>query len=493
MRNFKFMFLFFIVLSYTSGSATNYYISNGGSNSNNGLSPGMAFLTIQHAIDSETLLPGDSIIVADGNYAGFDNRSHSGTAGNPLVFYASGTNVRITSSGPLRGDGINIENVDYNVIDGFIVNNMPGSADGIRLVNGDFHVVRNCTTIGNGNRGIFTGFTDDILIENNECANSVLEHGIYVSNSSDRATIRNNVCYGNNAAGIHMNADVSIGGDGISDGFKIYGNWIFENNQAGGLNMDGIRDAEIFNNVIFDNHSAQGIALFQIDAAVPSTGAKIFNNTIIVPSDGRWGILLRDGSHAGATIYNNIILTRHPFRGCIATFGTTNLESDFNVLMDRISPAGDDPSENLSLSQWQSNTGLDQNSLVAGSFDDLFVDTSLHDFHLKENALARDMGSSDVAQIVTTDFDGLERPLGNSFDIGAYEFNEFLVSDCDHEFLHVSVQSGTLFNSAFNITSDANLTSGTISFTAQNSVKLLPGFEAAGTIFSIDILDCSEH
>lgn len=493
MRNFKCILLVLFVISFETGGATNYYISNSGSNSNTGLSPGMAFLTIQYAIDSETLLPGDSVIVADGNYAGFDNRAHSGAAGNPLVFYAAGANVRVTSSGPIRGDGINIENVNFNVIDGFIVNNMSGTADGIRVVNGDFHIVRNCTAIGNGNRGIFTGFTDDILIENNECANSVLEHGIYVSNSSDRAIIRNNVCYGNNAAGIHMNADVSIGGDGISDDFKIYGNWIFENNQAGGLNMDGIRDAEIYNNVIFDNHSAQGIALFQIDAAVPSTGAKIFNNTIIIPSDGRWGILLRDGSHEGATIYNNIILTRHAFRGCIATFGTTYLESDFNILMDRISPAGDDPSENLSLSQWQSTTGLDQNSLVAGSFDDLFVDTSMHDFHLIENAVARNMGSSAVGHIVSTDFDGLERPIGNHFDIGAYEFNEFLISDCAHEFLHVAMPSGTNFDNAFNITSDANLTGGSMSFTAQNSVKLLAGFETEGIVFTIDILDCSEH
>ena len=493
MRSFKFILLFLLVISLVPGRATNYYVSNSGSNSNNGLTPGMAFLTIQHAIDTETLLPGDSVIVAEGNYAGFDNRAHSGVAGNPLVFYADGANVRITSSGPIRGDGINIENVDYNVIDGFIVNNMPGSADGIRLVNGDFHIVRNCTAIGNGNRGIFTGFTDDIIIENNECANSILEHGIYVSNSSDRAIIRNNVCYGNNAAGIHMNADVSIGGDGISDHFKIYGNWVFDNNQAAGLNMDGIRDAEIFNNVIFDNHSAQGIALFQIDAAVPSTGAKIFNNTIIVPPDGRWGILLRDGSHEGATIYNNIVLTQHAFRGCIATFGTTNLQSDFNVLVDRISPAGDDPSENLSLSQWQTSTGLDQNSVVAGSFDDLFVDTSAHDFHLKENALATDMGTSEVAPIVLTDFDGLERPIGSHFDMGAFEFNAFLVSDCDHEFLHVGMQAGNHFDRAFNITSDASLTSGTISFTAQNSVKLFPGFEIAGAVFTLAILNCNEH
>ena len=33
-----------------------------------------------------------------------------------------------------------------------------------------------------------TDFTDDLLLENNECRGSVDEHGIYVSNSSARVT-----------------------------------------------------------------------------------------------------------------------------------------------------------------------------------------------------------------------------------------------------------------------------------------------------------------
>ena len=71
--------------------------------------------------------------------------------------------------------------------------------------------------------------------------------------------------------------------------------------------MDGVENPVVYNNLIYNNHSAQGIALFQQDGAIPSQGAKVYNNTIIVPSDGRWGILVKDGSNVNTDILNNII------------------------------------------------------------------------------------------------------------------------------------------------------------------------------------------
>ena len=53
-------------------------------------------------------------------------------------------------------------------------------------------IIRNNTLDHNGNWGILTGFSDDLLIENNVASRSQVEHGIYVSNSGDRPVIRNN-------------------------------------------------------------------------------------------------------------------------------------------------------------------------------------------------------------------------------------------------------------------------------------------------------------
>jgi parallel beta-helix repeat protein len=418
MNHISHLLLAVLLLCNTQLSALTYYVSNSGNNSNSGLSPAAAFLTIQKGAD--VAVAGDSVLVADGVYAGFDFRNKSGTESNPVVFKATGANVLINQSGPIRNDGVNIENADYVVVDGFTVNGMTGNGNGIRVVTSDFCVVRNCSCNNNAERGIFTGFTDDILIEKNVCTNSVNEHGIYVSNSSDRPVIRFNTCHGNNFTGIHINGDLSAGGDGIISDAKVYGNILYENGQAAGINMDGVENPLIFNNLIFNNHSAQGIALFQQDGAIPSRGARIYNNTIIVPSDGRWGVLVRDGSNLGTEIYNNIILNFHPWRGCITVENTSQFASDFNILHDKMSATGDGSA--ILLAQWQA-LGFDSHSQLAGSLNEIFQDPANSDYHLAANSQAINSGTTLVSGYVPNDLDGIPRPTGNAFDIGCYEFD----------------------------------------------------------------------
>ena len=413
------IFLFFIFLfSVTSIQATNYFVSNSGSNSNNGLTSATSFLTLQHA--SDQTVAGDTVFVANGTYVGFDHRNTNGTMANPIVFKALGNNVLINASGPIRDDGINIENADFIVIDGFITNNMIGTGNGIRIVLSDNCVVRNCRCDNNAERGIFTAFTDDILIEYNVCTNSLDEHGIYVSNSSDRPIIRYNECYGNNNIGIHMNGDASAGGDGIISDALVYGNILHDNKLAAGINMDGLENPTIYNNLIYNNHNAQGIALFQGNGAIVTSGAKIFNNTIIVPSDGRWGILVRDGANVGTQIYNNIIINQHAWRGCIAVESTASFTSDYNILNDKMSASGD--GSTITLAAWQA-LGLDAHSILAGTLASLFVDSAANDYHLLSSSQATNAGTNLVNAIVSDDLEGTPRPLQTGYDIGAYEYD----------------------------------------------------------------------
>jgi len=417
MRHLTCLCIALLLLTSTPLSAATYYVSNAGNNSNSGLSPAQAFLTLQKGAD--VALAGDTVFVANGTYAGFDFRNKNGTAANRVVFQAMGVNVLINQSGPIRSDGINIENADYVTVDGFIVNGMPGNGNGVRVVTSDFCVVRNCSCDGNAERGIFTGFTDDILIENNVCTNSVDEHGIYVSNSSDRPIVRFNTCYGNNNIGIHFNGDLSAGGDGIISDALVYGNILYDNGQAAGINMDGLLNPLVFNNLIFNNHNAQGIALFQQDGAISTQGAKIFNNTIIVPADGRWGILVRDDANVGTQIYNNIILNFHAWRGCIAVDNPTQFTSDYNILHNKMSASGDGSA--IPLAQWQA-LGFDTHSQLADPLADIFEDPANGDYHLADNSQAIDAGTALVNSSVPNDLDGTPRPLGTAFDIGAYEF-----------------------------------------------------------------------
>lgn len=410
-------FTLFLSLFFATHSFGNtYYISNSGSNSNNGLSESEAFMTIQHASDIVTA--GDSVLVLAGNYVGFDHRGASGTVGNPIVFMAI-RSVIIDSSGPIRNDGINVEGADYIVIDGFTSKNMPGNGNGIRIVLSDHVLVKNNRCDNNAERGIFTAFTDDITIEYNICTNSLDEHGIYVSNSSDRPIIRYNECYGNNNIGIHMNGDLSAGGDGIISDAQVYGNIIHDNNRAAGINMDGCLNPRVFNNLIYNNHNAQGIALFQEDGAFATRGAEIYNNTIIVPSDGRWGILVNVGSHIGTQIYNNIIINNHSTRGCVTTESVADgFMCDYNMVNDKMSASGD--GSTISLAQWQALT-QGANSILSPPLDDVFKEpfAITPDFQLKPNASAIDAGKQLVFPL--KDLIGISRPQNNDFDIGAYE------------------------------------------------------------------------
>ena len=417
------IFLFVTQISF----ATDYYVSNTGSDSNDGLSPTTAFETLQQAAD--LVVAGDVVFVDNGTYTGFDLRSSNGTSVSPITFMAMGDNVIINAPDPgsARNDNINIENSDYVIVDGFIVKDAPDPGNGIRVVTSDNCIIRNTFCDNNFNRGIFTGFTDDILIENNTCINTTREHGIYVSNSSDRPIVRYNECYGNTKIGIHMNGDLSSGGDGIISDAQIYGNILHDNNLAAGINMDGLENPIVYNNLIYNNHTSQGIALFggsTGDGAITTSGAKIYNNTIIVPSDGRWGILVRNGSNVNTEIYNNIIITEHPSRGSITIEAESQFTSDYNILINRMSNQGDGTS--ITLSAWQA-LGFDQNSLLADNLTDIFENPVANIYSLKENSQAINAGStSAVSTIVTDDIAQNSRPVGASYDIGAYEYDPLL-------------------------------------------------------------------
>ncbi len=394
-----------------------YYVSANGNDSNSGLTVDSAFATLQHAAD--IVSAGDSVITMPGNYHGFDLRTN-GSQNSQIVFKAYNSNVVIDNPNSVTNDGINIEEADWVTVDGFKVINQPRA--GIRIAVSDFVTIKNNTCTSNSRWGIFTGFTDDILIENNTCSYSGTEHGIYVSNSGDRPIVRNNVCFENNGCGIQLNADESQGGDGIISNAVIEGNILHDNCYNGGsaINLDGVQESVIYNNLLYNNHST-GIALFMIDGAEGSKNNKVYNNTIDIPSDGRWAVLVVDGS-TGDTLYNNILINHHSFRGSIAIdqASVNGFFSDYNLVENRLS--NDDGNSDMTLGEWQ-NLGYDLHSYLVYAEDQIFVNSSSGDFHLKEASQPVDIGTYIVSPVVTVDLDNISRPQGNGFDIGAYEFH----------------------------------------------------------------------
>jgi len=375
----------------------------------------MPWATLQHAADQ--LAPGDSLEVRAGRYTGF-HLDTSGTAADPIIIrnHADETPI-VDADNPITPDGINLEGASYVVIEGFRVEG--SSRAGIRAVLCEHVTLRGNQSVDNERWGILTGFCDDLLIEHNTTSASLDEHGIYVSNSGDRPVIRNNLIYGNNANGIHMNGDVSLGGDGIISEALVENNVIFDNGLAGGsgINMDGVQDSLIRNNLVYTTH-ASGISLYRIDGGGPSSGNRVLNNTVVVAADGRWALNIQNGS-TGNQVFNNILLNQHSWRGSIdlSSDSLSGFESDFNIVMERFTLDGGNSV--LDLAQWQSQTGQDANSFTATPAA-VFSDFGSDDYRLHPSSPAVDAGTK--LPDVPVDLLGAPRGVGNGYDIGAYEF-----------------------------------------------------------------------
>ena len=410
------------VASPAESQLRTFYVATTGSDGNAG-SSGSPWRTLQHAAD--VVQAGDLVIVKPGSYAGFELET-SGTQANPIEFRAE-AGVVINVAIPVRGDGINIEGASWIVIQGFTVNGMPHA--GIRSVLNHHVTIRGNTANANGFWGVLTGFSDDVVIEDNTTSNSVNEHGIYVSNSADRPIIRRNHSFGNNANGIHMNGDIfsdcdgcGIVVDGIISDALVEGNLIHDNGVFGGsgINCDGVQNSKIVNNLLYNNH-ASGISLYQIDGGGAATNNLVAHNTILQASNARWALNIKDAS-TGNTVRNNILYNAHQFRGVITLTADSlpGFTSDYNVVMDRFS--ADDGDTIVSLAEWRTNTGQDLHSIIAVPAN-LFVDVPANDYRLKSTSPARNAGVT-LAQ-VTTDRNGIPRPAGPAVDIGAYEFPEW--------------------------------------------------------------------
>jgi parallel beta-helix repeat protein len=402
-----------------SAAGSTYYVSPTGADGNTG-SSNSPLREIRRAL--VLVHPGDTVRVADGQYLGFTASGLHGTAAAPITVAAQGSEawVQRTTDRSDNRDNIFITFSSFLVVDGLNSSNAPRAA--VRIDQSPNITVRNGRFGPNATWGIFTDFSDDLLIENNECFGSQTQHGIYVSNSGDRPVVRGNRCHDNAAAGIHMNADVSVGGDGTITGALIENNVVWNNGVLGGsaINMDGVQDSRVCNNLLYGNH-ATGIALFRIDGAQGPRGNLVAHNTIDQATDARWPLLIGQASGTNV-VRNNILHQRNTasVRGCVL-YGSAEdarlTDADRNTWGGNAYVSTNDATSRQTLAAWQAS-GHEPHTI--GSSIATLVVAAPGDYHLKAGSPAIDAGQS-LPQ-VTTDMDWLTRPAGAASDIGAYEW-----------------------------------------------------------------------
>ena len=425
------LFLFLIAIASVSPARaqsglhqpTTYFVSPEGQDTGDG-SAANPWHTLQHAANQA--MPGDTIVVRKGDYAGFVlgwDQPQGGREDLPISYLADPGATIVSRNGKTK-DGIDLEgHCSYTIFKGFHINNASGSISraGIRITESNHVQVLNNICDGCGSWGIFTSHSSDLVIENNVACHSGKEHGIYVSNSAARVVVRGNRCYSNAKCGIHMNGDASQGGNGLITDALVEDNIIYDNGRHGGsaINCDGLQHSIIRCNLLYNNH-ASGISLFRDDGADGSKGNRVANNTIVMAADGRWALNIQGGSVDNVAV-NNILFDANPSRGSI-TVSSDSLSgffSDHNIVEDRFST--DDSEE--SLAQWQQSSGQDQHS-QASTPEVVFANADAGDFHLADKSPAIHAGAAGVATQggPSKDLDG--HAWDNSPDIGAYHFRQ---------------------------------------------------------------------
>jgi hypothetical protein len=370
---------------------------------------------IRRAITLATA-PGDVLLVADGEYAGFTANGLRGEPARPITIFATGHSAIVrsdpecTKKKPCR-DTIIIRNSRHVVIDGLTSHQAPRAA--VAIFYGDHITVRNGHFGDNGRWGIFTMFADDVVLEHNEVYGSRKEHGIYLSNSGDRPIVRFNVIHDNDGCGIHVNGDYRekpesdksgksfYAGpvDGLVSNAVIEGNLIYRNGSGvlanrkrrggAGINLDGVWDSVVQANVLFEN-AAIGIAAFgdadgveddskeDGDGRFGPRGLNIQHNTIVMPEGSRHALQLRL-SRGVNTVSNNILHhtdRRRAGLDLVTPADAMLVTSNGNVLdrvavSDRVEP----------LAAWTRESGQDKQSLSI-PLARLFVDPARGDYSL---------------------------------------------------------------------------------------------------------------
>lgn len=390
----------FLIKTLEARAKKIYYVRKTGSDSNDGLTPNSAFLTIQKA--ASVAQPGDWVLVGAGEYEERVEILNSGTSDNYIYFVADKDGIYTGDKGEVKISGKDfgfyISSKKYIEIYGFKIENTTSSAILISGSNAGYIKIYQNIISNNSGNGIYVDGASNIEVIKNEIFASQI--GIYLKNSSN-SQIKANKVYQNSSDGIKVESSNSVslifnesfsnGGKGIfiltnSNNCEIKNNLTYLNNGAGIEVFDHASQIEILNNKSYSNSGA-GISF----KGNISNANKILSNLIY--SNSGPGILLSNNCVNNDILNNTLFLNQN---GILIELNSNNNKIKNNIVASS-SFSGIKVSESTNIEEdfndlWQNNPNYDGISPGPSSIsvDPLFVDPDGND-----NILGGENGKDD--------------------------------------------------------------------------------------------------
>jgi len=379
-----------------------YYVRKIGSDSNDGLSPDNAFLTIQKA--ANVAQAGDFVFVGAGEYQEKVEVKNSGTSQKSIVFVGDREGAYTGDKGEVKISskdvGFYIEDKGYIKIYGFKIENTTSTA-GIYIkgaLANNIEIVNNEISNNQG-AGIRVDQASNVLISHNEVFSN--RDGIFLDSVSSSSLIGNTV-YSHSWDGIKI-----IDSDTITVKF----NEVFSNQERGILVYGNSNNCEILNNIVYKNQ-LDGIQVSNQPISILVSENKSFSNSghgisfktnvsntnkivsNLVYLNQKSGISLEDNC-LGNTISNNTLFQNQE-NGILIKDSSDNNEIKNNIIasstLSGIKVQNSTNTLAVYNDLWQNNPDYDGISSGTGSIsvDPLFVDTDGED-----NILGGDYGGDD--------------------------------------------------------------------------------------------------
>ena len=295
-------------------SATTYYVSNAGSDSNAGTSVSRPWATISK-VNHTKLLPGDVVqFQRSGTWLEEIQANESGTAEAPILYTAYGNGqVPIISGSGTRAAGINMFHVNFVTVKYLAFTD---AADGVNINNSNNILVYQCQSYRNSDRGISISGTSASNLE--IVANAVFSNvndGIVDFANGNAILIQSNIVHDNVSSTLPFGAGIRVVGyddsqrptgvrvidntvfrngftgsgkyntgngmhlDTMGDGLVVYGNTVYDNQQFGiQVEWSGTHGThQILNNTVYDNKSL-GLVIYRRSWNVLATGNVVYGN-----------------------------------------------------------------------------------------------------------------------------------------------------------------------------------------------------------------------